>query len=378
MKYRKFINKNIKVSILGFGCMRLPLLNSSDSGSIDEDESFNLIKTAIDNGVNYLDTAYTYHNGNSEVFVGKCLDKLGRGNVYLATKMPLWLCEKHEDYDRIFEEQLKRLNTNYIDFYLAHSLNEKSFRNMVKNHIFDFFDKERKSGRIKYAGFSFHDNLELFKEIIDSYNWDFCQVQFNYMDEDYQAGIKGIEYAKSKGLDIIVMEPVKGGKLAKAPKEIENSFKDLSSSYSMAQWALKWVYNNENISIALSGMSNMEQVLENIAIACNTSANSLSDSELNTIENVKNFFLKKTKVACTSCEYCLPCPQNIKIPEIFSQFNNAVIYDQKEIYRNNYFSLVENHQDSSQCIKCGNCEDLCPQNLEIIQSLKNAKQFFEN
>ncbi len=378
MKYRKFINKNINVSILGFGCMRFPLLNYDDNGSIDEETSFKLIEAAFENGVNYLDTAYIYHNGNSETFVGKCLDRLGRNNVYLATKMPVWLCENFEDYNRIFEEQLSRLKTNYIDFYLAHSLSEKSFRNMVKNNIFDFFDTERKTGRIKYAGFSFHDNLELFKEIVDSYNWDFCQVQFNYMDENYQAGIEGIEYAKSKGLDIIVMEPVKGGKLAKAPTEIEGLFDKLSPSYSMAQWALKWVYNNEDISIALSGMSSMEQVLENIEVSSNASPNSLSDNELSTIKKVKDFLLNKTKVACTSCEYCLPCPQNIRIPEIFSQYNNAVIYDQKDFYKKDYSTLIENHQDSSQCIECGNCEDICPQNLEIIRYLDDAKEFFEN
>lgn len=376
MKYRKFINDEIDVSILGYGCMRFPLLNKEDNSSIDEEKSFEMLKYAIDNGVNYIDTAYTYHDQKSEVFVGSSLKKIGRESVYLATKMPVWLCDKHDDYNRIFEEQLSRLQTDYVDFYLAHSLYEKTFRNMIKNDIFSFFDRERKNGRIKYAGFSFHDNYELFEEIVDSYNWDFCQIQLNYMDENYQAGLKGLQYAKSKGLDVIVMEPVKGGKLANAPIEAKSFFKDLDKDYSLAQWALRWVYNFKDVSLALSGMSTMEQVEENIQVASDSIENSMTEKEKEAISKIKNFFDNRMKIGCTSCEYCMPCPSNVQIPSIFSMYNNSVIYDEKERYNKEYKNLVKNNKDASKCIECGNCESLCPQHLEIIKVLSEAHEFF--
>ncbi len=376
MKYRKFINENINISILGFGCMRFPLYDSNDNGSINKEKSFEMLKYAFDSGINYFDTAYTYHDGQSEVFMGEAIKKLGRDKLYLATKMPLWLCKEYSDYENIFEEQLEKLQTKYIDFYLAHSLGENSYRKMVENNIFDFFDKERKSGRMKYVGFSFHDNLELFKEVVDSYSWDFCQIQLNYMDENYQAGVEGLRYAKSKGLSVVVMEPVKGGFLANGPKEVKDYFKNLDKEYSMAQWALKWVYNFNEVSLALSGMSNLDQVKENIEIASKSEPNSLDLKELETINKVKEFFNSKTKIACTACEYCLPCPEGVQIPSIFSKYNNAIIYDKKDRYKKEYISLVEENKDASLCVECRQCESICPQSLNIIDTLKEANDYF--
>lgn len=376
MQYKNFINDSIKVSTLGYGCMRFPLLDENDNGSINEEESFKLLKYAIDNGINYIDTAYPYHNGNSEIFVGKSLKKIGREKIYLATKMPVWLCKKHEDYNSFFNEQLDRLQTDYIDFYLVHSLTEESFRNIVKNDIFSFLNQKKKNGHIKYIGFSFHDNLNLFKEIVDSYNWDFCQIQLNYMDENYQAGIKGLNYAKSKGLDVIVMEPVKGGKLATAPVEAKKYFNNLNSDYSLAQWALKWVYNLENVSLALSGMSNLNELKENIQVASETTENSLTTDELNAINNIKEYFNNKIKVGCTSCEYCMPCPSDIEIPTIFSMYNNAFIYNEKNKYIKEYSNLISENKDASKCIRCGKCEKICPQHLNIIDLLCDADNFF--
>lgn len=371
MQYRYFTKDKLKVSVLGFGCMRFPIENG-DSALIEENKATEMLHYAIDNGVNYIDTAYPYHQGNSESFVGRALSNGYREKVYLATKLPVWLCNTYEDFEKYLDEQLERLKTDYIDFYLLHSLNEKSWNNIVDLKIFDFIEEAKTKGKIKYIGFSFHDELPVFKSIIDSYNWDFCQIQLNYMDRQYQAGIAGLEYAIEKDISVVIMEPIKGGKLATASNEIQDIWNKSKVKKTAAQWALEWIYNFPDLSVVLSGMSTLEQVEENIETSKGALANSLSEEDLKLVDEVTSLYEKNIKVACTSCEYCLPCPEGVAIPSIFDMYNNIYVYGTEENSKDRYQSLIKAAKDSSKCVECGICEGLCPQHLQIIQYLKDS------
>lgn len=370
MLYREFTKDKLKVSTLGFGCMRFPIIDN-DSAKIDEEEATKMLRYAIDNGLNYVDTAYNYHQGNSEYFVGRALKDGYREKVYLATKLPSFLVESHEDCNKFLDEQLEKLDTDYIDFYLLHTLNKKYWDNLVSVDALKFLDKAKESGKIKYAGFSFHDDIEVFKEIIDAYDWDFCQIQYNYMDEDYQAGKEGLEYAHEKGISVVIMEPIKGGKLSNPSDEIAAIWDESPVKRSASEWALKWVLNHEEVALLLSGMSTMEHVVENIKTASETPAKSLSEKEINLIDRVRDIYEEKIQVACTSCEYCLPCPQGVSIPNIFQLYNDLYVFG-TEHSKKAYKSYIEKEIDASECIECGICEGMCPQNLEIIEDLKRA------
>ncbi len=371
MQYRYFTKDNLKVSTLGFGCMRLPILND-DSGTIDEQKATDMIRYAIDNGVNYIDTAYPYHKGNSETFVGKVLRDGYREKVYLATKLPVWLTESYEDFERYLDEQLNRLNTDYIDFYLLHSLTKKTWEDIKELNVLHFLDEAKRQGKIKYTGFSFHDHRDVFKDIVDSYPWDFCQIQLNYMDRDYQAGLEGLKYAKEKGLSVVIMEPIKGGKLSNASEEIQKIWDKSHIKRTPSEWALRWLYNFPEISVVLSGMSTMDHVIENIKTASDGIPNSLQQEELKLIDEVTKIYNEKVKVGCTGCEYCLPCPNGVSIPDIFELYNNVYVYGTKNQSMNIYNNLIKAREDANQCIECGHCEGLCPQHLDIINLLKDA------
>lgn len=379
MLYRKFGKTNEKVSILGFGCMRLPLLPGGDPTKIDEEKSIKLVRSAIDTGVNYIDTAYPYHGtgmgqgGASEPFVGKVLKDGYREKVKLATKLPSWLIKTREDMDKYLNEQLKRLETDHIDFYLVHALNRKDWDRLKENGIDEFLDSAIKDGRIKHAGFSFHDKLDLFKEIVDYYDWSFCQIQYNYLDEDFQAGTEGLKYATQKGLGVTIMEPLRGGKLANnLPEEAKVAFNQADVKMTPSEWALKWIWNHPEVTVVLSGMNAMDQVTENIKTASQTEANSLTEKELKIIDEVKSIIKGKVKVSCTACGYCMPCPAGVNIPGCFSAYNNHGMFGKDESY-----NWIQPEQKASKCVECGKCETHCPQGISIRQELKNVKALFE-
>lgn len=377
MQYRKFGKTDIKVSALGYGCMRLPIIDG-DEGKINEEEAIKLIRYAIDNGVNYIDTAYPYHKRNSEYLVGKALKDGYRERVKLASKLPVWLAKTHEDFDKYLNEQLKKLQTEYIDFYLLHALDKDTWKEINRLEIFKFVDRALKDGRIKHIGFSFHDDIDTFKEIVDSYDWTFCQIQYNYMDENFQAGTEGLKYAASKGLAVVIMEPIRGGKLAQEPPtDIKNIFDRAKVKRTPAEWALSWVLNHPEVSLLLSGMGEMSQVVENIKTAEKVLPNSLNNEELQIIDDVKNKYLELTRVKCTACLYCMPCPAGVAIPRNFSLYNDAVMYNNIEKYKELYSSRIPKEARASVCVECGKCETLCPQHLSIREYLKEVKKTFE-
>lgn len=371
MQYRKFGKHNIKVSALGFGCMRLPFLNGDDS-QINEEYSIKQIRYAIDNGVNYIDTAYPYHKGKSEIVVGKALKDGYRNKVYLATKSPVWLVKTFEDFHKYLDEQLEKLHTDHIDMYLMHALSSERWENLKRLNVFKFIEEAKSMGKIKYAGFSFHDELPLFKEIIDSYDWDFCQIQYNYMDTEYQAGTEGLKYAAAKNMAVVIMEPLQGGKLAKnPPEEIKSIWGKSDIKRTPAEWALKWVWNHPEVSLLLSGMGDMAQVEENIKISNDALPGSMSKSELKLVEDAKNKYFDLVKVRCTGCNYCMPCPFGVEIPRNFTLLNMSSMYNDIENSKKAYISMIEKSR-ANFCKECGVCETKCPQNLPIRRHLKEV------
>ena len=373
MLYRNFTKDNLQVSALGFGCMRFPILDN-DSSKIDEEEAIKMVRYAIDHGVNYVDTAFPYHQENSEYLVGKALKDGYREKTFLATKLPSYLIHSYEDSNKYLDEQLRRLDTEYIDFYLLHALNKERWDNLMSVDVLKFLDEAKKSGRIKYAGFSFHDDLDLFKEIVDSYDWDFFFFLYNYLDRQYQSGEEGLKYAHDKGISVVIMEPIKGGKLSNPSDEIQAVWDENDVKRSPSEWALKWVLNQPEVSILLSGMSTMDHVVENIKTACETLPNSLSEKEVQLIDRVTDIYEEKLKVGCTSCEYCLPCPEGVSIPNIFQLYNDFYVFGSDGNSKKAYKSYMEKEIDASLCVECGKCETMCPQNLEIIRHLKEAHQ----
>jgi predicted aldo/keto reductase-like oxidoreductase len=379
LKYRKFGRLDWSVSVLGFGAMRLPIIGG-DQSKINEPEAIKMIRYAIDHGVNYIDTAYPYHGGNSEVVVGKALKDGYREKAKVATKMPIGRINTKEELNKIFDEQLRRLQFDYIDFYLLHGLNRDSWRKTLELNVLDWAERQMADGRIKHLGFSFHDEFEIFKEIIDSYNWDFCQIQYNYVDNESSRqtpGTEGLKYAASKGLAVVIMEPIKGGLLAVTPpKEVQAIWDESEIKRSPVEWALLWVWNHPEVSVALSGMSTMEQLIENIQLANRSGPNILTHKELEIIYKVREKYLQYGFVGCTGCRYCMPCPQNVSIPEILA-FYNEVLRAASEMQRREviekYYATVPQDKRADACINCGTCEGRCPQKLPIRGLLSRAR-----
>jgi predicted aldo/keto reductase-like oxidoreductase len=311
MNYRTINKTGEKISLLGFGTMRLPVINN-DENSIDENEAIRMMRYAIDNGVNYMDTAYMYHGGNSETVLGKALKDGYRDKVFIADKMPIWLAEKAGGIQALFEEQFRRLDVDYIDFYLMHNLTKKYWQDAKDKNLMPFLERMKEGGRIGKIGFSFHDDLKLFKNIIDEYPWEYCQIQLNYMDTEYQAGVAGLKYAGKKGLPVIIMEPLKGGKLAQfMPDSVKDIWNKSPVKRSPAEWALRWLADFPEVLTILSGMSQMEEVEENIKILGDATFDSLSQHEKALVVEASKEYNNLIKASCTACKYCMPCPQGI-------------------------------------------------------------------
>jgi uncharacterized protein len=380
MLYRKLGKTNLNVSILGFGCMRLPIQNGSGSGAdifdpnkaINEEEAKKMIQYAIDHGVNYFDTAYPYHSGKSEPLLGKAV-KGFRDKVMIATKLPAWLVKEKKDFEKFLDKQLKRLETNYLDVYLLHGLNRQVWQSMLQLKVFEFLNQIQADGRVRHVGFSFHDDVKIFKEIVDSYDWELCQMQYNFFDENYQAGKEGLTYAASKELGVVVMEPLRGGKLAdRIPGEIQAIWESAEKKRRPAEWALRWVWNHPEVSTALSGVSTMGQIMENVRVANEGKPNSLSDKELSIIGQVKEAYRRMLKIDCTGCAYCMPCETGVNIPLNFSLYNDLFMFKDAEINLLRYNEMLPPEQRASACIECGKCEEQCPQHLQIQEELKVA------
>ncbi|HEY3297134.1 MAG TPA: aldo/keto reductase [Armatimonadota bacterium] len=376
MKYGNFGKLDWKVSALGFGSMRLPVTDENPLGpNINEDEAIRMIRHSIDSGVNYVDTAYGYHAGKSEVVVGKALLDGYREKVKLATKFPVWLMEKDEDFDRILDEQLTRLQTDHIDVYMLHALNSHTWRDVVLK--FDLLKKSEaalRDGRIRHLGFSFHDSFEVFEEILNGYDkWEFCQIQYNYMDTENQAGTKGLKLAAEKGLAVIVMEPLLGGKLADPPESVLSVLKAHKVHRNPADWALQWLWNQPEVSVVLSGMSNMAQVEENIRSAEASGVNSLDESDLAVIDGMRQKYLEKTAVPCTGCSYCMPCPEGVNIPGLFNIYNDAFIHDNVANARGVFSWFISEGGRPDKCIACRICEERCPQQIKISELMPKVK-----
>lgn len=378
MQYRVFgRDEATRVSVLGFGAMRLPVLDG-DSSKIDEPEAIRMIRHAVDQGVNYVDTAYVYHGGNSEYLVAKALQDGYRERVFRATKCPIWLAEKEGDFDRLLNEQLDKLSTDRIDMYLLHAFEPKTWESCQRLNVFEFAARAKADGRVRRIGFSFHAELPLFKEIVDAYDWDFCQIQLNYMDEHYQAGLEGLRYAAAKGIAVVIMEPLRGGRLTNnVPPEVQAIWDKAAVKRSAAEWALRWVWNLPEVTTVLSGMSTMEQVVENVRVASEALASSLTTEELALVDQAKAFYKQRTKVSCTGCNYCMPCPAGVAIPNLFSLHNEASIYNlkQENVVRS-YARMVEGEKDASLCVECGQCEDACPQHLPIRAHLQEVHRTY--
>jgi predicted aldo/keto reductase-like oxidoreductase len=377
MQYTKFKKLDFNVSRLGLGCMRLPMQNTAeaakDNSLIDEAAAIAMIRHAIDQGVNYVDTAYAYHDGKGEIVVGKALKDGYREKVKLTTKSPSWLMNKPEDFERIFNEQLGKLQVDYVDFYLLHALGEDLWPRVKKLGVFDFLDRQIKAGKIKNAGFSFHGELATFNEIIDSYDWKLCQIQLNLIDTDYQAGLEGMQYAASKGIPVVVMEPVKGGSLAKnVPQDIMNIWNEAAVKRTPVDWALRWLCNMPEVTLILNGVSDMNQLKENLKTFETALPGSMSASEQDLVKRVQQLYKEKIKVGCTSCSYCMPCPSGVAIPDIFGMYNNSSVFGNIEENCWNYKKLIKDGRDASKCVECGNCESICPQRISIIEKLKEA------
>jgi predicted aldo/keto reductase-like oxidoreductase len=378
LKYRKFGKLDFEVSILGFGAMRLPFTDNNPANVV-ESESIRMIRYAIDHGVNYLDSAYVYHEGRSEVIVGQALQDGYRKKVKIATKLPCSHIQTADEFERIFNEQLKRLQTDKIDFYLLHGLNNMTWAKMQEMKVLRWAEEKIAAGSIGHLGFSFHDRFDVFKEIVDAYDgWTFCQIQYNYMDVNHQAGTQGLKYAASKGLAVVVMEPMRGGRLSKEPpREVADLWASAATKRTPTEWALLWVWEYPEATVVLSGMSSMQQVTENLAVADRCGPGVLSSEELALVDKVRQAYRKLSPVPCTGCRYCMPCPNDVEIARIFEMYNDAIMYDDPILSRMFYSGRfgLKPEQRADQCIACETCLEKCPQKTPIPEWLKKAHEF---
>ncbi len=364
-----------RLSALGFGCMRFPMVN----GEIDEDRAIAQIRSAIDGGVNYLDTAWVYHDEQSESILGRALKDGYREKVRIATKLPTWLVNRREDMDTFLDAQLEKLGTDHIDYYLVHSLAGPSWKSISSLDVTNFLDEARKDGRIVNPGFSFHGLCKDFMEIVDAYPWVFCQIQYNYLDTDFQAGTKGLKYAASKGLGVIIMEPLRGGNLGMPvpPAAVAEIWDRAKTKRTPVEWALRWLWNHPEVVVVLSGMNEEEHIRQNLAIASEAEPNSLTETELDLVRQAAETYRELMQVGCTGCGYCMPCPANVLISTCFDFFNKLHLFGNGKVAKSLYDTFLHENQYrksgfASQCVECGQCIEKCPQGIEIPEVLKRV------
>jgi predicted aldo/keto reductase-like oxidoreductase len=392
MKYRAMGSLPWEVSALGFGCMRLP--TSGLLRKVNEPYATEIIRFGIDQGINYVDTAWLYHFGQSERLLGAALKGSYRQKVRLATKLPMILVRKEDDFEKYLDAQLERLQTNYLDFYLFHMLNQANFEKMKRLNLMQKMEKAREQGKIKYIGFSFHDTLPVFREIIDCYRWDMTQIQYNYMDTGIQATTDGLKYAHDKGIAVVIMEPLKGGQLVHPPAAVRSVMTQAPSKRSPVDWALHYLWNRPEVACVLSGMGNKRMVEENCASADRSGTGILTPEENQTLEKCAQVFRRKIIVPCTACQYCMPCPSGVDIPQNFALLNNKSFGSTgtfasritQWLVSRNYRRLAGNRQQlaakankgrASLCTKCNACVPKCPQHIRIPDELEKVVAVFE-
>lgn len=383
MEYRKFGKLDWKVSALGFGGFRFPIIEGNMfSDKIDEQETIRMLRYAFDHGVNYIDTGYPYHGGKSEEVIGKVLQNGYSDKVKVATKLPIGGVKTLDDCDRFFNEQLDRLQMDYIDFYLLHALElgpSCSWSKVCDLGILDWLEQKVADGYIHHLGFSYHGTFEVFQKVIDEYDkWTMCMILYNYMDEEYQAGRRGLEYAAKKGLAVAIMEPLRGGGLVKTvPPAIQKLWNTSSPKRTPADWALQWVWNHPEVSVVTSGMSTMEQVTQNVTSAKRSGPDTLTKEELDLISKVREKYQETSTVRCSNCQYCLPCPSGVNIPRIFEFFNETSIYDDLPGGQLRYNTWLDDDEKASSCIQCGMCLEKCPQQIDIPRWLNKAHELLD-
>lgn len=376
MNYRKDRYGN-DLSILGYGCMRF----TQNGGKIDIDKAEREIMAAYRAGVNYYDTAYVYPG--SEAALGQILAKNQiRDKVKIATKLPHYLIKSGDSMEKYFSEQLARLQTDYVDYYLMHMLTDvETWERLKSLGIIEWLEEKKKSGAIRQVGFSYHGNSDMFCKLVDAYDWDFTQIQYNYMDEHSQAGRRGLDYAHEKGLPVIIMEPLRGGRLVnKLPEQAVRIFEEYPVKYTPVQWALRWLWNQPEVTCVLSGMNSEEMVADNVHTASTVSAGEFTDREEKMLQQVVQVINEKMKVGCTGCGYCMPCPKNVDIPGTFAAYNRYYTDGKRTAFKEYIMctAMRKTSTAASNCMECGKCEKHCPQHIEIRKELKNAKKKLEN
>ena len=371
MKYRTMGKLNIQTSAFGLGCMRFNGPASGDS-VIDEQKAVSLIRRAIDGGVTYLDTAYVYLDKTSEIVLGKALLDGYRERVTVATKMPAEAVHNREEMEALLDTELKKLQTDHIDFYLMHGINREKWEYFKSIGAPEFFDDMKKAGKIRYKCFSFHGPYDQFEYILNDNDWDMVQIQYNFMDINNQAGTRGLELAGSKGIPVVIMEGLLGGRLAKAPQNVQALYDAFPVRRSAVEWAFRWLCNHPAVSVVLSGCNEPEQIDENLRIFDTVEAGIMTPEELKLMDDVRSAYISRTKIGCTGCRYCMPCPNGVNIPGIFSSWNNVSLYDTdpKDSWELGF--ILKNGAGADKCVGCGACESACPQHLNIIESLQFA------
>lgn len=372
MQYRNFGKLGIKASAFGLGCMRFPMKEQDGKQVVDEDLATAIIRTAIDGGVTYVDTAYVYSGGQNESVVGRALRDGYREKVNLATKLPTWACNTPEDLPRLFEEQCRALQTDHIDFYLVHALAADKWEKMKSLGIRAFLDKLKKEGKIRYACFSFHDSYEVFEKILSEYDWDMCQIQFNIVDINNQAGLRGLKLAGEKGIPVVIMEGLRGGNLANVPPQVQAVYDSYPVKRSPAEWAFRWLCNFPQVATVLSGVTSLEQTRDNLRIFDELCPGILIPEEETVIDRAREAWFARNKIGCTGCRYCMPCPNGVDIPGIFRVWNDAYTFSDHISGNGQYAGMAREGHGAAACVGCGRCEGLCPQHLPIIEALKNA------